>query len=152
MTQDERANIIVILLSLTIVFTILLIVMNYRSIKKLQQEYTDKKVQSLNRRGKTIMLSNLLILIGFIVLNLCAVPEIIQQLIYLISVLIGLSELASGLFGLIASDVMLIGILKWRQMRQVTTSFNGVIFISIILIVTSSIHYGLNFIRIMIAR
>mgnify|MGYP006068885217 FL=1 len=152
MTQDERANIIVILLSLTIVFTILLIVMNYRSIKKLQQEYTDKKVQSLNRRGKTIMLSNLLILIGFIVLNLSAVPEMIQQLIYLISVLIGLSELASGLFGLVASDLMLIGRLKWRQMRQVTTSFNGVIFISIILIVTSSIHYGLNFIRIMIAR
>lgn len=152
MTQDERANIIVILLSLTIVFTILLIVMNYRSIKKLQQEYTDKKVQSLNRRGKTIMLSNLLILIGFIVLNLSAVPEDIQRLIYLISVLIGFSELASGLFGLLASDVMLIGILKWRQMRQVTTSFNGVIFISIILIVTSSIHYGLNFIRIMIAR
>ena len=137
---------------LTIVFTILLIVMNYRSIKKLQQEYTDKTIQSLNIRGKIIMFSNLLILIGFIVLNLCAVPEIIQQLIYLISVLIGLSELASGLFGLIASDVMLIGILKWRQMRQVTTSFNGVIFISIILIVTSSIHYGLNFIRIMIAR
>lgn len=137
---------------LTIVFTILLIVMNYRSIKKLQQEYTDKTIQSLNIRGKIIMFSNLLILIGFIVLNLSAVPEMIQQLIYLISVLIGLSELASGLFGLIASDVMLIGILKWRQMRQVTTSFNGVIFISIILIVTSSIHYGLNFIRIMIAR
>ena len=152
MTQDERALIILILLTLTIVFTILLIVMNYRSIKKLQQEYTDKTIQSLNIRGKIIMFSNLLILIGFIVLNLCAVPESIQQLIYLISVLIGLSELASGLFGLIASDLMLIRRLKWRQMRQVTTSFNGVIFISIILIVTSSIHYGLNFIRIMIAR
>lgn len=152
MTQDERALIILILLTLTIVFTILLIVMNYRSIKKLQQEYTDKTIQSLNIRGKIIMFSNLLILIGFIVLNLSAVPEMIQQLIYLISVLIGLSELASGLFGLVASDLMLIGRLKWRQMRQVTTSFNGVIFISIILIVTSSIHYGLNFIRIMIAR
>ena len=98
MTQDERANIIVILLSLTIVFTILLIVMNYRSIKKLQQEYTDKRVQSLNRRGKIIMLSNLLILIGFIVLNLSAVPEDFQRLIYFISVFIGFSELASGLF------------------------------------------------------
>lgn len=152
MTQVEKALMISIISILTIVFTILLIVMNYRSIKKLQQEYTDKTIQSLNRRGKIIMFSNLLILIGFIVLNLCAVPETIQQLIYLISVLIGLSELASGLFGLVASDVMLIGILKWRQMRQVTTSFNGVIFISILLIVTSSIHYGLNFIRIMIAR
>lgn len=152
MTQVEKALIISIISILTIVFTILLIVMNYRSIKKLQQEYTDKTIQSLNRRGKIIMFSNLLILIGFIVLNLCAVPEIIQQLIYLISVLIGLSELASGLFGLVASDVMLIGILKWRQMRQVNMSFNGVIFISILLIVTSSIHYGLNFIRITIAR
>lgn len=152
MTQDERALIILILLTLTIVFTILLIVMNYRSIKKLQQEYTDKTIQSLNIRGKIIMFSNLLILIGFIVLNLCAVPESIQQLIYLISVLIGLSELASGLFGLIASDLMLIGRLKWNQKRQVNMSFNGVIFISILLIVTSSIHYGLNFIRIMIAR
>lgn len=152
MTQVEKALMISIISILTIVFTILLIVMNYRSIKKLQQEYTDKTIQSLNRRGKIIMFSNLLILIGFIVLNLSTVPETIQQLIYLISVLIGLSELASGLFGLVASDVMLIGILKWRQMRQVTTSFNGVIFISILLIVTSSIHYGLNFIRIMIAR
>lgn len=152
MTQVEKALMISIISILTIVFTILLIVMNYRSIKKLQQEYTDKTIQSLNRRGKIIMFSNLLILIGFIVLNLSTVPEMIQQLIYLISVLIGLSELASGLFGLVASDVMLIGILKWRQMRQVTTSFNGVIFISILLIVTSSIHYGLNFIRIMIAR
>ena len=152
MTQDERLIIISILLTLTIVFTILLIVMNYRSIKKLQQEYTDKTIQSLNRRGKIIMLSNLLILIGFIVLNLCAVPEKIQQLIYLISVLIGLSELASGLFGLLASDLMLIGRLKWNQIRQVSISFNWVIFISILLIVTSLIHYGLNVIRIMIAR
>ena len=126
--------------------------MNYRSIKKLQQEYTDKIIQSLNIRGKIIMFSNLLILIGFIVLNLCAIPEKIQQLIYLISVLIGLSELASGLFGLVASDLMLIGRLNWNQMRQVDISFNGVIFISTLLIVTSSIHYGLNFIRIMIAR
>lgn len=152
MTQDERLIIISILLTLTIVFTMLLIVMNYRSIKKLQREYTDKTIQSLNRRGKIIMFSNLLILIGFIVLNLCAVPEKIQQLIYLISVLIGLSELASGLFGLTASDLMLIGRLNWNQKRQVNISFNGVIFISILLIVTSSIHYGLNFIRIMIAR
>lgn len=141
MTQDERANSIVILLSLTIVFTILLIVMNYRSIKKLQQEYTDKRIQSLNRRGKIIMFSNLLILIGFIVLNLCAVPEDIQRLIYLISVFIGFSELAS--------DLMLIGRLKWNQMRQVSKCFNGVIFISLLLIVTSLIHYGLNAIRIM---
>lgn len=152
MTQDERALIILILLTLTIVFTILLIVMNYRSIKKLQQEYTDKTIQSLNIRGKIIMFSNLLILIGFIVLNLCAVPDSIQRLIYLISVLIGLSELASGLFGLLASDLMLIGRLKWNQIRQVSISFNWVIFISILLIVTSSIHYGLNFIRITIAR
>lgn len=152
MTQVEKALMISIISILTIVFTILLIVMNYRSIKKLQQEYTDKTIQSLNRRGKIIMFSNLLILIGFIVLNLCAVPEIIQQLIYLISVLIGLSELASGLFGLVASDLMLIGRLKRNQKRQVNMSFNGVIFISILLIVTSSIHYGLNFIRIMIAR
>ena len=152
MTQDERLIIISILLTLTIVFTILLIVMNYRSIKKLQQEYTDKTIQSLNRGVKIIMLSNLLIRIGFIVLNLCAVPEKIQQLIYLISVLIGLSELASGLFGLLASDLMLIGRLKWNQIRQVSISFNWVIFISILLIVTSLIHYGLNVIRIMIAR
>ena len=152
MTQVEKALMISIISILTIVFTILLIVMNYRSIKKLQQEYTDKTIQSLNRRGKIIMFSNLLILIGFIVLNLCAVPEKIQQLIYLISVLIGLSELASGLFGLTASDLMLIGRLNWNQKRQVNISFNGVIFISILLIVTSSIHYGLNFIRIMIAR
>lgn len=152
MTQDERLIVISILLTLTIVFTMLLIVMNYRSIKKLQREYTDKTIQSLNRRGKIIMLSNLLILIGFIVLNLYAVPESIQRLIYLISVLIGLSELASGLFGLLASDLMLIGRLNWNQMRQVTISFNGVIFISILLIVTSLIHYGLNVIRIMIAR
>lgn len=152
MTQVEKALMISIISILTIVFTILLIVMNYRSIKKLQQEYTDKTIQSLNRRGKIIMFSNLLILIGFIVLNLCAVPETIQQLIYLISVLIGLSELASGLFGLTASDLMLIGRLKWNQKRQVNMSFNGVIFISILLIVTSSIHYGLNFIQIMIAR
>lgn len=152
MTQDERALIILILLTLTIVFTILLIVMNYRSIKKLQQEYTDKTIQSLNIRGKIIMFSNLLILIGFIVLNLCAVPDSIQRLIYFISVFIGFSELASGLFGLLASDLMLIGRLKWNQMRQVNISFYGVIFISILLIVTSSIHYGLNFIRITIAR
>lgn len=152
MTQDERALIILILLTLTIVFTILLIVMNYRSIKKLQQEYTDKTIQSLNIRGKIIMFSNLLILIGFIVLNLCAVPDSIQRLIYLISVLIGLSELASGLFGLLASDLMLIGRLKWNQIRQVSISFNWVIFISILLIVTSLIHYGLNSIRITIAR
>ena len=152
MTQDERLIIISILLTLTIVFTMLLIVMNYRSIKKLQEEYTDKTIQSLNRRGKIIMLSNLLILIGFIVLNLYVVPESIQRLIYLISVLIGLSELASGLFGLLASDLMLIGRLKWSQMRKVTISFNGVIFISILLIVTSLIHYGLNVIRIMIVR
>lgn len=152
MTQVEKALMISIISILTIVFTILLIVMNYRSIKKLQQEYTDKIIQSLNIRGKIIMFSNLLILIGFIVLNLCAIPEKIQQLIYLISVLIGLSELASGLFGLVASDLMLIGRLNWNQMRQVDISFNGVIFISTLLIVTSSIHYGLNFIRIMIAR
>ena len=152
MTQDERLIIISILLTLTIVFTMLLIVMNYRSIKKLQEEYTDKTIQSLNRRGKIIMLSNLLILIGFIVLNLYVVPESIQRLIYLISVLIGLSELASGLFGLLASDLMLIGRLKWSQMRKVTISFNGVIFISILLIVTSLIHYGLNVIQLMIAR
>lgn len=152
MTQDERALILSILLTLTIVFTMLLIVMNYRSIKKLQREYTDKTIQSLNRRGRIIMLSNLLILIGFIVLNLCAVPEDIQRLIYFISVFIGFSELASGLFGLLASDLMLIGRLKWSQMRNVTISFNGVIFISILLIVTSLIHYGLNVIRIMIAR
>lgn len=152
MTQDERLIILSILLTLTIVFTMLLIVMNYRSIKKLQREYTDKTIQSLNRRGKIIMLSNLLILIGFIVLNLCAVPEDIQRLIYFISVFIGLSELASGLFGLLASDLMLIGRLKWSQMRNVTISFNGVIFISILLIVTSLIHYGLNVIRNTIAR
>lgn len=95
------------------------------------------------------MLSNLLILIGFIVLNLSAVPEDIQRLIYFISVLIGFSELASGLFGLLASDLMLIGRLKWNQMRQVSNCFNGVIFISLLLIVTSLIHYGLNAIRIM---
>lgn len=152
MTQVEKALMISIISILTIVFTILLIVMNYRSIKKLQQEYTDKIIQSLNIRGKIIMFSNLLILIGFIVLNLCAIPEKIQQLIYLISVLIGLSELASGLFGLVASDLMLIGRLNWNQMRQVDISFNGVIFISTLLIVTSSIHYGLIFIRIMMAR
>ena len=152
MTQTEKALMISIISILTIGFTILLMVMNYRSIKKLQQEYTDKTIQSLNIRGKIIMFFNLLLLIGFIVLNLCAIPETIQQLIYLISVLIGLSELASGLFGLVASDLMLIGRLNWNQMRQVDISFNGVIFISTLLIVTSSIHYGLNFIRIMIAR
>ena len=152
MTQIEKAIMISMISILTIAFTILLMVMNYRSIKKLQQEYTDKTIQSLNIRGKIIMFFNLLLLIGFIVLNLCAIPEKIQQLIYLISVLIGLSELASGLFGLVASDLMLIGRLNWNQMRQVDISFNGVIFISTLLIVTSSIHYGLNFIRIMIAR
>ncbi len=143
MKYNVKEVTILFVLMFAVLFMIFIIIVNHKDMKKLRLNYIESIAKRMMKRTYAIMFFDIVLLIGVILVNIIPMPEKVLRLVYITTVMFGFSELSSGLFGLISSDLLLTDRLNWGQMRYVSSIFNGIIIISLILIAASIIHLSL---------